>query len=267
MEEVTDKRPFEVINIVLLCLSGIFLVGLQQKPWAWLLVATGILELFLCRRQFAKDVLLIYLSLALLGITPITTDISYQHMAFMGATLVLAIAIPYAVSRFIYKDYLVRFQFHNNRGWYKKEILYIAVTAAICYFIIPFYLRDTAAYLNWTVEPGISHISRFFIGTNALGIWDELFFISTVLGILRRFLPFIWANLAQSVLFTSFLYELGFTGWGFAMIFVFANIQGFVFKKTESLLYVITIHLTMDFILFLALINAHHTGWMNIFVT
>jgi len=86
-----------------------------------------------------------------------------------------------------------------------------------------------------------------------------------VLGIYRRYLPFATANLLQAVLFTSFLFELGFTGWGPVMIFIFAVIQGVVFRKTDSLFYVITIHLTLDFILFLALVNIH-TGWFGVFL-
>ena len=38
-------------------------------------------------------------------------------------------------------------------------------------------------------------------------------------------------------------------------------------KKSKSLFYVITIHLTLDLILFLALIFAHHPLWMPIFIT
>jgi membrane protease YdiL (CAAX protease family) len=260
------QKWFGFLNIFWLCISTVVMIGLQIKPEGWVLWAAGLLTLPLVRRDLAKDLALLYLSIAILGFTPITTDISYQHMLEMGGALILAVLIPYLVSRFIYKDYLVRFKFHHGRGWYKLEIAYIFLTAIISYFLLPFYLKNTGAYLNWSVEPGMSNITRLFIGTNALGIWDELFFVSTVLGILRRYLSFTWANIAQATLFTSFLYELGFTGWGFIMIYIFALIQGYVFKRTESLLYVITIHLTLDFILFLALINAHHPTWVPIFL-
>lgn len=238
-----------------------------MKIFGFLLLTIGVFLLFACRRQFAKDILLIYISLLILGITAINTDISYAHMLAMGTTLFIAVALPYFVSRFIYRDNLVKFKFHHGRAWYKREIAYVFLTAIVCYFLLPYYLANTQSYLNWRVDPGVSNVVRLFIGTNVLGIWDELFFISTVLGILRRFLSFSLANIVQSVLFTSFLYELGFRGWGYIMIFLFALIQGYVFKKTESLFYVITIHLTLDFILFLALINAHHPTWIDIFIT
>jgi membrane protease YdiL (CAAX protease family) len=256
----------ETVSIFLLCISAILLIGLQWKPWAWIVMGFGMLFLLFCPKEFSKNIALIYISLLLLGLTPITTDISFGHMLFMGIMLTLALALPYLISRFIFKEHYVKFKFHHGRNWYRSEILYIIITAFICYFLLPFYLKNTQAYLNWTVTPGASYITRLFLGTNGLGIWDELFFVSTVLGIFRRFMPFSIANIAQAILFTSFLYELGFTGWGFIMIFVFALVQGYVFKKTESLFYVITIHLTLDLLLFLALLQLHQ-GWIPLFIT
>jgi membrane protease YdiL (CAAX protease family) len=256
----------EVLSLLLLSATGVVLIALQLKDLGWSLFCLGVLLLYFARRDFAKHIVLIYISLGLLGATRITTDISYSHMFEMGVTLGLAVLIPYIVSKYIYKDILVQFKFSHGRKWYRKEMLYIALTAVIAYALLPFYLQNTGAYLNWTVDPGFSNILRLFVGTNALGIWDELFFVSTVLGILRGYLSFSWANILQATLFTAFLYELGFTGWGFVMIFIFALIQGYIFKQTESLFYVITIHLTLDFILFLALINAHHPSWIPVFL-
>lgn len=254
------------IALALLCISTVFLIGLQVKLLGWSILVIGVLSLFFSTKQFRKDVLLLYISIAILGVTRISTDISYSHFFSMGLPLTLAVAIPYIVSRFIYRDHLVRFKFHHGRKWMRAEIAYILVTIIIAYFLLPFYLKNSGAYLNWTVDSGASNIIRLFIGTNALGIWDELFFVSTVLGILRRYFNFTIANILQAILFTAFLYELGFTGWGPVVIYPFALIQGYVFKKTESLLYVITIHLALDFILFLALINAHHPTWIPIFI-
>jgi membrane protease YdiL (CAAX protease family) len=249
-----------------MCITGVLLIALQL-PMGWVAFGIGVALLVLSSDTFRRDIALIYLSLALLGITRIDTTVTYAHMGSMGLTLLLAVALPYFVSRYIYKDYLVRFRWHHGRSWYKKEVFYVFFTVVVSYFLLPFYLRDTGAYLNWSVEPGFSFLSRLFVGTNALGIWDELFFISTVLGILRRFLPFGQANFVQSVLFTSFLFELGFTGWGPIAIFLFALLQGYVFRKTESLLYVVTIHLSLDFVLYLALIQAHYPSWIPIFIT
>lgn len=274
-----ESRPFRQRNMkkigfkdylcfAFLCLASVFLVALQQKAWGWLIFLAGLVSLLLAEKQFAKHVLLIYLALAILGITPISTDLSWGHFLLLSTSGTMVVALPFLISRYVYKDKnLITFKFKHGRNWFRSEIAYILVTAAVTFFLLPFYLQNTGAYLSWSVEPGSGNIIRLFIGLFGMGIWDELFFINTVLGILRRYLVFGWANLIQSILFTSFLYELGFTGWGFIMIFLFALSQGYIFKRSQSLFYVITIHLVLDFVLFLALIDAHHPTWLPIFIT
>jgi membrane protease YdiL (CAAX protease family) len=254
-------------SIFLLCLSAIILIALQLHLIGWFILSLGLLLLLFCEKQFAKDLLLLYISTTLLGLTSISTDISYNHIIFMGITLGIAVLLPYITSRFIYKDHLVRFTFHHGRSWYKKEIFYIFFTAIVAYLLLPFALRSTGSYHNWTVTPGTKNLIILFIGTQSLGLWDELFFISTVLGILRRYFPFSLANIFQAIMMTSFLYELGFRKWFFIIIFLFSLIQGYVFKKTESLFYVITIHLTLDLVLYLVLLHLHHSTWLQIFLT
>lgn len=260
------KKLIELGSSALLCLGSVVLIGLQLKIWGWVILGFGLLTLLFSPKQFKKDIFLIYLGVFILGFTSINTNISYSHMLEMGFSIGLALFLPYFISRFIYKDNLIRFRFHHARQWYKSEFLYIFITAVVAYFLLPFFLKNTGSYLNWSVAGGWIYLLRLFIGTNGLGIWDELFFISTVLGILRRHFTFGVANFIQAILFTSFLYELGFRGWGFVMIFIFALIQGYIFKKTESLFYVITIHLTLDLILYLALIHAYYPNWVPIFL-
>ena len=256
-----------ISSLILLALTAIVLIALQIKLFGWILFGLGVCATLLATKQFRKDIILIYGSLAILGITPITTDVTALHILQMGFLLSLAVAIPYIISRYIYKDHLVRFQFHHGRKWHTKEISYIFLTAIITYLLFPFMLRETGSYLNWTVLPGVGNLFILFLGTNALGIWDELFFVNTVLGILRKHISFQTANFIQAILFTSFLYELGFRGWIFIIIFLFALLQGYIFKKTESLFYVITIHLVADLVLYLTLIYLHHPDWLPIFFT
>lgn len=255
------------VSISLLLATAVVLIAFQIKPEGWILLGLSAASLLLADKKFARDLLLITISLAIIGLTPVTTDISYGHFAVMGSTLGASILVPYLVSRFVYKDYRVRFPFHHGRRWRKSEVAYIGFAAVMAYLILPFYLVNTGAYVHWPSGTDASSIIRLFIGTNALGIWDELFFIGVVFGILRHYFSFIWANIFQAVLWTSFLYELGFTGWGPAAIFIFALLQGIVFRRTESLLYIVAIHLSVDFFLFLALIHSHHPHLINIFIT
>ena len=86
---------------------------------------------------------------------------------------------------------------------------------------------------------------------NAVGTWDELFFICTCFVLLRRHFPLWQANLLQAVIFVSFLWELGYRAWGPLLTIPFALLQGWLFAKTRSLGYVLTVHLLFDAMVFL----------------
>jgi hypothetical protein len=46
----------------------------------------------------------------------------------------------------------------------------------------------------------------------------------------------------------------------------FALVQGYLFNRTRSLLYIVSTHLIFDCVLFLVLLPAHKPGWLPIFV-
>ena len=55
----------------------------------------------------------------------------------------------------------------------------------------------------------------------------------------------------QAIVFVSFLWELGYQAWGPLLTIPFALLQGFIFMKTRSLTYVVTVHLLFDAVVFL----------------
>ena len=273
-DRVVRVGLIETANVLILCVSAVLIIGLHRfqlelvHAVGWGVWAVGLLSLWKTEPDFRRNVFLVYLAIAILGFTPINTEVDTKHILVMGATLSVAVAVPYGLSRWVLKDHVIRFKFHHGRRWTRSEILWVVFAIVLSYLLLPFYLSETGAWKNWTVTDDPGQVLRVFIGTNGLGIWDELFFINVCLGIFRRYFTFRFANLAQAVLFTSFLYELGFTGWwGPIMIFIFALLQGITFRNTESLLYVIVIHLSIDLVLFLALVNMHQPQWADIFVT
>lgn len=261
---MTKYRPHIVFALV--ALSAFFLFALEQKflGYSTLLLSLGAAAL--ASQRLLRDISLIVLSLIIISFVPITTDISFSHMVLMGAALALAVGLPYLISRYMYKDYSIRFPFGFREPWGRAKWSYIALVAVVGYFVLPIYMINTGVYQNWPAASDASSIIRLFIGTNALGIWDELFFICTVFVIFRKYVSFAWANIFQAVLFTSFLYELGFESYGPILIYIFALTQGYIFKITHSLFYLLCIHLLFDFILFLVLIHAHNPNWINIFL-
>lgn len=262
------RKWLQYASLALSCGAALLMVGLQNRPTGFLLLLLSVLTGATAGREFFRHSLLINIALLILGIAPISTDISYGHFLTMGPLLTLAVAAPYWISRYYYKERIISFPLSHWRHWTKNEIGYLLLALVVAYFLLPFYLSNTDSYQNWVVPLDTSSLIRLFIGTNVLGAWDELFFICTILTIMRQHLPFWWANLAQATIFTSFLYELGFRGWwGPIMIFIFALIQGYVFKRTHSLGYILSVHLTVDLVLYLALIYEYYPHKLPIFVT
>lgn len=251
---------------VLLALSGLLLFGVHWRPGGYLVLAATLLAAALVDRRLAKDLLLIAFGLVTISLVPINTDIDWEHMFVMGAALSVAVAVPYLVSRYGYRNHAVRFPIMAGHRWTTAERWYLVAVVVLGWAILPVYMVNTGVYLNWPAASDASTLTRLFVGTNALGIWDELFFICTCFALLRRHFPDWQANLIQAVLFTSFLWELGFHAYGPLLIYPFALVQGYTFKRTRSLTYVVCVHLLFDFVLFLVLVHAHNPGWLRLFV-
>jgi membrane protease YdiL (CAAX protease family) len=109
-------------------------------------------------------------------------------------------------------------------------------------------------------EPTTDALRRLFIGINAVGIWDELFFINTVYVLLRRLFPARLAIPAQAVVYTSVLYDMAFTGWGIVIVYLFALTQGAMYERSGILLWVLIVHLIVDYFLVLAILQYHYPG-------
>lgn len=251
---------------ILLAASGFLLFGLDERLAGYVTLALTLLAAVLIDRRLARDLLLIAIGLVAISLVPINTDIEWDHMLLMGAALAVAVLVPYLVSRFIYRDHAIRFPVATGKRWSKIEFGYLVAVLILGWFILPVYMIPTGVYENWPAASDASTIARLFLGTNALGIWDELFFICTTFALLRRHFPDWQANLLQAVLFTSFLWELGFHSWGPFLIYPFAVLQGWIFRQTKSLSYIVSVHLLFDFILFLVLIHAHNRDWLAIFL-
>lgn len=255
-----------VIPAALVSASGFLLFVREDRVSGFLLLAAALVLAGIINRRLLIDLALIAVGLTAMSLVPITTDISTEHMAVMGTAMILAVGIPYAVSRFITKDHAIRFPVRTGQPWTRTEKWYLPAVLVIGYALMPVYMIRTGVYNNWPAVSDPEGIARLFLGTNVLGIWDELFFICTAFTLLRRHLPDWQANLLQAVLFTSFLWELGFHAWAPYFIFPFALLQARLFTITRSLSYIVSVHLLFDFVLFLVLIHAHNRDWIDIFL-
>lgn len=256
----------KLIPGVLLAASGVLLFGVHWRPGGYVVLSAALLSAGMVDWPLAKDVVLVAFGLVTISLVPINTDISWGHMLLMGSALTVAVAVPYLVSRFGYRDHAIRFPVMAGHRWTTLERWYLVAVLALGWLVLPVYMIGSGVYQNWPAASDASTISRLFVGTNALGIWDELFFVCTCFALLRRHFVDWQANLLQAVLFTSFLWELGFHAWGPLLIYPFALVQGWIFKQTQSLTYIVCVHLLFDFVLFLVLVHAHNRGWLAIFL-
>jgi membrane protease YdiL (CAAX protease family) len=96
------------------------------------------------------------------------------------------------------------------------------------------------------------------MGINGVGIWDELFFINICFAALRYLFPFRIANPAQAVIYTSVLYDMAFTGWGPVFVAVLALTQGFMYERSKVLIWVLIVHLIVDYFLFQAIVDHYY---------
>jgi len=259
--------PLKYVVAGLLCASTIALLDVHS--WVgWLgLAAASALAGSHWRTAFGRHMLLLAALLGLLAFMPVSTNIDVSHILFLPVLILITVVTPFLVTRKVFRDRVMAFPFRRERTWYTHEVLYVLATGVLTYLVFPVYFTMTGAYLNWSVDFNLNSIGRLFVGMMGVGVWDELFFIGTVFALLRKHLPFTWANIAQATIFTAFLYDLGFRGWGPAIIFGFALSQAYIYRRSKSFLYIVSIHLTIDFVLFLILVHLHHPAHWRFFVT
>ncbi len=247
-----------------------FFVLLQ--PWlGWVLLVAGIgFAAALERGRIAastpsltRDLSLIAVGLAI--VSTMSLEAKLDDASMVRFTLVLggAVAVPYALSRWVYRDRAIAFPWRGGGRWRPWQWGWLAAVLVLGWLILPFYFITSGVYLNWPVvdEPGL--IARLFVGVGAVGIWDELFFICTVFAALRRHLADVTANVLQAIVFVSFLWELGYRAWGPVLTIPFALLQAVIFLKTRSLAYVVTVHLLFDAVVFAVLVHAHNPGMLD----
>lgn len=247
--------------------SAVPLFGLQERPIGYAVLLAGLAVAAAVDRALFRHLLLVAVGMVVISTMSLEADLSDGGMVRFAVTLTGAVVLPYAISRWVYREDVIRFPVGTGNRWSRFEYGYLALVVVGGYLILPVYFLGSGAYRNWPVVDTADEIARLFVGVNGVGLWDELFFVCTVFALLRRHFPFWQANLLQAVVFVSFLWELGYRGWGPLLTVPFALLQGYIFQRTRSLPYVVTVHLTFDVIIFGILVHAYNPGLADVFVT
>ncbi|MBD8080254.1 CPBP family intramembrane glutamic endopeptidase [Cellulosimicrobium arenosum] len=256
-----------MLAAVLVSGAAVLLFAVHVRPLGYVPLVLGIALGWAVDRRLGRDLALIGVGMAIISAISLEADLSDAGMARFTIALSLAVLVPWAVSRFAFGDRTIRFPVATGRRWSRGQLVYLAVVVVAGYLILPFYFIGSGAYQNWPDVTGGQEIARLFVGVNAVGIWDELFFVCVVFALYREHFGLWTANLLQATVFVSFLWELGYREWGPLLTVPFALVQGWIFSWSKSFTYVVAVHLLFDLVVFGVLVHAHHPELFDVFVT
>jgi hypothetical protein len=198
---------------------------------------------------------------AMLALAPIDTDTSDQHFLVLGSFFFIAVAGP---SLFLARSDpgVVRYRLLPDR-LRLRDVSYVLVSIPAAWAGLRLYFTlSPEVARNWSLPPvpNDDALWRLFLGINAVGIWDELFFVNICFAILRSLFPFTVANLGQAVIYTAVLNDMAFTGVGPLFVYAFALTQGALFERAENLITVLLVHVIVDYFLFQEIVTAYYPG-------
>jgi hypothetical protein len=241
--------PLSIIALVAFCGSTILLV-----PLAWYIpgfILWGVSAYATARQPDARvrrNLGTLLGCIAVLAFAPIHTGLDTAHIVTLFLFFAAVIAGPVVVMHRLAPGEL-RWRFWPVR-YSLRDILYTLVSIPLAWAVIEgyFFKLNPGIAANWTLPDAYdpNWVRRLIAGINAVGIWDELFFVNIVYGLLRGIFPARIANPAQAVVYTSVLYDMAFTGHGVWIVYLFALTQGMMYEKSRVLLYVLVVHLIVD---------------------
>jgi len=248
--------PLLAAAVLLIPLESYLLGGVS-----WLVAL--VLLLRVPEREFRLRMGLLLACVALLGVAPIHTDRSEGHFLSLGLFFVAVVLGPALVMGRFDRG-VIRYRFWPRR-FRALDLIYTLISIPLAWAVLHlyFFVVNPELPTHWPMpQPRTSEsVWRLFVGINAVGIWDELFFVNTVYALLRSCFSFRVANLVQAVVYSSVLTDMAFTGIGPIVVFLFALTQGTMFEKSENLLYVLIVHLIVDAILVAAILGYHYPGY------
>lgn len=200
--------------------------------------------------------------IAVLAFAPIDTGLDTRHMAILACCFASVILGPIIATE-IWAPGELRWRFWPPY-FSLRDVLYTAIAIPLSWLVINIYFfhlnPELASHWMLPASYNTHAVRRLVAGINCVGIWDELFFVNIVYGLLRGVFPARVANAAQAVVYTSVLYDMAFTGHGIWIVYLFALTQGVMFEKSRVLLWVLIVHLIVDLWLVFAILQWHFPG-------
>lgn len=251
------------LALIAFCAATVLLVPLEAWIPGWLAFALSIAGTVLTKDStFQRRMGTLLLCVFILALAPVNTSTDNLKFITLGLPFLAVIVLPWLLLR---KDRGVIVYRFFPQHWSRLEIGYVLLSIPLAWaaFRLYFGLLNPEIPFNWKLPdtPSSEPLLKLFVGINLVGIWDELFFINTSFAILRSLFPFWIANLTQSVIYTSVLYDMAFQGWGPLFVFVLAITQGIMFERSKALIYVLLVHLIVDYFLFQEIVEVYYPNF------
>jgi hypothetical protein len=264
---MTNTKP-SLLPLVFLLTAIILLIPLNNAffglnvPTRVILGSLSILAFIFFLIPESSERRLRYLTLAsallILILAPISTILHWSNVTWLALCFGAVLVIPAVMLR---ATGVITFQF-----WPKYldfvDVGYTLLSVPLAWAAFELYFKRLSPEVpfNWVLsaEPNNTELFKLFMGINLVGIWDELFFVNTSFAILRSLFPFRIANVAQAIIYMIVLYDMAFTGWGPVFVYTLALTQGFMFERSKVLLWVLVVHLIVDYFLFQAIVTRYY---------
>jgi hypothetical protein len=200
----------------------------------------------------------------LLSAAPIDTSTAPRHFLTLGLPMLGCVLLPALILRRTDPG-VIRYRWFPRR-FRLLDMFYLAISAPLAWVILRWYFgfNDFMPF-QWPLpeQSDPDAMTRLFWGINGVGVWDELFFVNTGFAILRSLFSLRIANLTQAVLYTAVLYDMAFAGIGPVVVYLFALTQGAMFEESENLLYVLVVHLVVDYFLYWQIVMGHYPAYIK----
>lgn len=200
--------------------------------------------------------------IAILAVCDINASTDPANFLQVGIPFTLVLVLPALVLGRTDPG-VIRFRLWPRKRW-RHDLFYTLISIPLSWAVLKLYWTvNPELYRQWWLPetPSQEDIGRLFAGINLVGIWDELFFVNTVFAILRSLFRFPLANSLQAVVYTSVLYDMAFIGAGPVIVFYFAWTQGYMFERSDNLLFVLLVHLIVDFFLVAAIVHSYYPSY------
>lgn len=200
--------------------------------------------------------------IAILSACDINTSTSLANFLQVGVPFAMVILLPGLILARTDPG-VIQFRIWPRRHW-RPDLLYTLISIPLAWAVLKLYWTlNPDLYRQWWLPEPLAHeeITKLFVGINLVGIWDELFFVNTVFATLRSLFRFPVANALQALVYTSVLHDMAFVGVGPVIVYGFAWTQGHMFERSGNLLFVLLVHLIVDFFLVAAIVHSYDPSY------